>query len=61
MAVAPSSTIAGVGTTHRNVNYEAKLVHLPEEVSRMTILKRLNMPLGVHIAPNYTSETQINR
>ena len=63
MAVAPSLAIAGDGTTHENVNYEAKLVHLPVDSytdDNGGKSKHATHTLGVHSAPNHTSETQVN-
>jgi len=62
MALAPSLTIAGDGTTHENVNYDAKLVHMPVHSYTNDNLekpKHVTRTLGVHSAPNHTSETQV--
>lgn len=63
MALAPNLTIAGDGTTHENVNYNAKLVHMPIQNytdDDSAKLKHVTHTLGVHSAPNHTSETQVN-
>ena len=63
MAVAPSLTIAGDGTTHENVNYDAKLVPIPVENytdDKSAKSKHATHTLGVHSALNHTSETQVN-
>jgi len=62
MALAPSVTIAGDGTTHQNVNYEAKLVHMlaiDYTDDSSTQRKNVTRTLGVHSAPNRTSEMQV--
>ena len=62
MAVAPSLTIAEDGTTHENVNYDAKVVHLPVDSytnDNSAKPKHATRTLGVHSAPNHTSETQV--
>jgi hypothetical protein len=60
MAVAPCFTITGDGTTHENVNYEARLVHLLVDNYTDDNTKHATCPLSVHSAPNHTSETQVN-
>ena len=62
MAVAPSPTIAEDGTTHENFNYDAKFVHLPVDSytdDNSAKSKHATCTLGVHSAPNDTSETQV--
>jgi hypothetical protein len=63
MVHTPNLTIAKDGTTHENVNYEAKLVHMPVGSytdDNSAKLKHVTCTLDVHSAPNYTSETQVN-
>lgn len=62
MAVAPNLTIAEDGTTHENVNYDAKLVHMPVESYEDNSASQIHVTctLGVYSAPNHTSETQVN-
>lgn len=62
MALAPNLTIAGDGTTHENVNYDAKLIHVPAENytdDNSMKHRHVTRTLGVHSAPNHTSETQV--
>ena len=63
MAIAPSLPIAGDGTTHENIDYDAKLVHLPVNsyVDNNDVKpKHTTCTLSVHSAPNHTSETQVS-
>lgn len=63
MAVAPVLGIAGDGTTHENINFEARLVHLVAEDytddTGKAKPKQVTRLLGVHSATDHTSETQL--
>ena len=58
MTHTPSLTIAEDGTTHGNMHYDAKLVHIPVgnyTDNNSAKPKHVTHTLGVHSAPNHTS------
>ncbi|OJT11000.1 hypothetical protein TRAPUB_12483, partial [Trametes pubescens] len=53
IARAKSITVSGDGTTNRNINFDSRHIHTHDGTAHTTYF------MGIHSAPNHTSETQL--